>query len=203
MSKIHINSNGEPGVCKAVTKPCPFGDDSTHFSSTEEAVIAYSKAQEALGNSAFGKTALKPGEAFTYLETKDEADKVANLITNEGKYAAIIKHTSLYAIGEPDIDDYEDEDKFREALDEFREAIENEEVEFEEPSISGYHVRAFDSFEQAKEADPELWSGTDRNDISIEIDDDVDEVYTGTDINPYNSILYKAEVEFVAPKKKS
>lgn len=120
------------------------------------------------------------------------------MIANEGN--AIVEYSTLYAIGEPDIDNYEDEDEFREALDEFRDSIENEDVEFEEPSISGYHVRAFDSFEQAKEADPDLWSGTDRNDISIEIDD-VDEIHTGTDINPYNSILYRASVEFVEPKK--
>lgn len=200
MSRFHINSNGEPGICKAVSKPCPFGDDSTHFSSSEEATVAYSKAQEAMGNASFGKSSLKPGEAFTYLETRDEAEKVANLIANEGKYAAIVEYSSLYAIGEPDFDEYEDEDEFKEALDEFRDSMENEDVEFEAPQISGYHVRAFDNFEQAKEADSDLWNGNDRTDIHVEIED-ADEVHEGTDINDWNSILYKVRVEFVKPKK--
>lgn len=41
MAKYHVNSNGEPGVCKAQTS-CPFGSlEDDHYSSKEEAQEAY------------------------------------------------------------------------------------------------------------------------------------------------------------------
>jgi len=47
MSKFHINSKGEPGICKATSGGCPFGSVEEHYSSKEEAILAYEKIQEA------------------------------------------------------------------------------------------------------------------------------------------------------------
>lgn len=42
MSKYHINSNGDPGICKVTTGACPFGDSETeHFKNPEEARVFY------------------------------------------------------------------------------------------------------------------------------------------------------------------
>ena len=40
MAKYHINSRGEAGLCRA-EKNCPFGDDSVHFSTAEDARKAF------------------------------------------------------------------------------------------------------------------------------------------------------------------
>lgn len=44
MAKYHINSKGEPSVCKA-TKKCPFGESSDHYSTKTEARKAYEATQ--------------------------------------------------------------------------------------------------------------------------------------------------------------
>jgi hypothetical protein len=45
MAKYHINTKGNPGLCKA-SKNCPFGDDAHHYSSQEEAQSAYELQME-------------------------------------------------------------------------------------------------------------------------------------------------------------
>lgn len=41
MNQFHINSKGEPGVCSAKSGGCPFGSQSEHHSTAEEARVAY------------------------------------------------------------------------------------------------------------------------------------------------------------------
>lgn len=43
MPRYHVNYDGEPGACRARTRPCPFGDISEHFSSKEAARSFFEK----------------------------------------------------------------------------------------------------------------------------------------------------------------
>lgn len=45
MNKFHLNNNGDPGVCSARPGHCPFGNESNHFESKENAREAYEKQQ--------------------------------------------------------------------------------------------------------------------------------------------------------------
>lgn len=151
MSKIHINSNGEPGVCRAVSKPCPFGSDDTHFSSVAEAEEAYSKAQELIGNSTFGKSKLgNNGERVLTFASEEEALKIANLLKNEGKTAAVSIITVKHALNKPKREDYETDEDFESDDEHFWELSRQEVGEFtEDPLI--YQLRSFDSQDAAQE----------------------------------------------------
>lgn len=46
MKKYHINKKGVPSLCKAISRNCPFGDASTHFSTKEEAQRYIEKEEE-------------------------------------------------------------------------------------------------------------------------------------------------------------
>lgn len=46
MTRYHINTNGDPGLCKAAHQ-CPFGGDSEHFPSMQEARTAFEHSQNA------------------------------------------------------------------------------------------------------------------------------------------------------------
>lgn len=46
MAKYHITAKGEPGVCRATSKPCPLGSDDKHYDSPEAAREAYEKEQK-------------------------------------------------------------------------------------------------------------------------------------------------------------
>lgn len=201
MAKIHINSNGEPGECKATSGPCPFGDDDTHFSSTEEAAEAYSKAHEVMGNASFGKTSGKMGENYAEVETQKEAEKLANLITNEGKYAAIVSITEHQYGGEPDARKYEDDDDYSEDLERWREsALDGEAVE--EERYRGYQVRAFESFEDAKAMPPSTWNTNWEEDAPTELEDNVDEVTEAPEfVDVSNLFIVRKTIEFRKPKK--
>lgn len=43
MAKYHITSKGEPGVCRATSRPCPLGGEEEHYGSKAEAQQAYEK----------------------------------------------------------------------------------------------------------------------------------------------------------------
>lgn len=45
MAKFHINDNGDAGECSAKPGNCPFGDESTHFTSAEAARANYERQQ--------------------------------------------------------------------------------------------------------------------------------------------------------------
>lgn len=203
MSKIHINSNGEPGVCKATTKPCPFGDDSTHFSSNEEAAQAYSEAQEIMGNASFGVSSKGIGEAAVNFVFKEDAMKVANLIANEGKFAAISTTYTDYVVGTPEESDYENYDEYQSAVEEFEDRASVGDVEVSEGSRL-YTVRAFESFEDAKNAPTSSWDpDSDFPTASVTIREP-DEVAQGDmDYDSMRGSLKRIEVEFVASKKKA
>lgn len=152
MSKIHINSKGEPGVCRAVSKPCPFGSEDTHFSSVAEAEEAYAKAQELMGNVSLGKSKLgNNGERVLTFASEEEALKVANLLENEGKTAAIsIITVRRVAEAAPQESDYEDPEDYVWHEERFWNRIRQGVGEFiEEPPI--YQLRAFNSADEALE----------------------------------------------------
>lgn len=50
MARFHINNSGDAGLCRAVAGNCPFGDDSEHYGSQEEAREAY---EERMAKSSF------------------------------------------------------------------------------------------------------------------------------------------------------
>lgn len=202
MSKIHINSNGEPGVCKATTKPCPFGDDSTHFSSNEEAAEAYSEAQEIMGNASFGVSSKGIGEAAINFVFKNDAMKVANLIANEGKFAAISTTYTDHVEGIPEESDYENYDEYQAAVEDFEDRASVGDVEVAEGSRL-YQVKAFETFEDAKNAPTSSWDpDSDFPTASVTIREP-DEVAQGDmDYNSLHGTLKRIEVEFIAPKKK-
>lgn len=201
MAKIHINSKGEPGVCSAENGKCPFGEGDNHFATPEEASKAYGQAQEAMGNSSFGQHTGSLEDRFSYAETKTEAEKIANLISNEGKYAAIVTYKRQMLLGAPDFDSYDDEDDFREALDEFRDSAREGDVELEAPYSEHYQVRAFDTFEDAQNADEDLWNPKRGSiDIPVDVYDD-SEVASNSELDDYNEIMDTVEVEFRKPKK--
>jgi hypothetical protein len=203
MSKVHINSNGEPGACKATTKPCPFGDDSTHFSSNEEAAAAYSEAQEIMGNSSFGVSSKGIGESAINYVFKHDAMKVANLITNEGKFAAISTTYTDYVEGIPEESDYESYDEYQTAVEDFEDRASAGDVEVSEGSRL-YQVKAFETFEDAKNAESSSWDpDSDFPTASVTIGD-ADIVSQGDmDYNSMQGTLKRIEVEFIAPKKRS
>lgn len=203
MPKIHINSNGEPGICKATTKPCPFGDESTHFSSSEEAAQAYSEAQEIMGNASFGVSSKGIGENAINFVFKDDAKKVANLIANEGKFAAISTTYTDHVVGRPEEDEFVDYNEYQVRLEMFEDQASAGDVEVEEGSRL-YQVRAFESFEDAKNAETSSWDpDSDFPTASVTIGE-VGEVSQGDmDYNSMSGTLKRIEVEFVEPKKKA
>jgi hypothetical protein len=151
MSKIHINSKGEPGVCRAVSKPCPFGSEETHFSSVVEAEDAYSKAQELLGNASSGKSKLgNNGERVLTLASEEEALKIANLLKNEGKVSAISILRVRHPVGRPKREDYADDEEYAAEDGHFWDLSRQEVGEFtEDPPI--YQLRAFNLQDEAFE----------------------------------------------------
>lgn len=200
MSKIHINSNGEPGVCKATTGACPFGDADTHFSSNEEAAAAYGNAQEAMGNASFGQDSRSIEDRYVSTETKEEALKVANLIANEGKYAAVVTYSKQFIKNLPEEDNFEDEDDYTEALYEIKESAREGDAELEEPYSQSYQVRAFDTFEEATDVDEDVWN-VDRDSTDIPVDvSDPDAVAFAAEVDDYNPIMISVSVEFKKPK---
>ena len=46
MAKYHVNSKGEPGICSAQSGNCPFGGENDHYSSAEDARVAFEKSQD-------------------------------------------------------------------------------------------------------------------------------------------------------------
>lgn len=43
MARYHINSKGEPAICRATKKPCPLGNENQHYDSKEAAREAFEK----------------------------------------------------------------------------------------------------------------------------------------------------------------
>lgn len=75
MAGYHINLiGGDVGLCKAVNGKCPFGDDSLHYDSSEEARAAYEVQAEELEDS--GKVWPPPGLPKTYHVIATSADLI-------------------------------------------------------------------------------------------------------------------------------
>lgn len=163
MSKIHINSKGEPGVCRAFSKPCPFGSEDSHFSSVAEAEEAYAKAQDLMGNAASGKSKLgHNGERVLTFASEEDALKIANLLKNEGKTSAVsiisVRHV---AEKEPEEGDYESYEDYEFEEERFWNRIRQGVGEFtEDPPI--YQLRAFNSGAEALETSSSIdWNDKD------------------------------------------
>lgn len=54
MAKFHINRAGNPGSCRAQPGNCPFGDESYHYLSSDDARAAYEAQQELLARIGIG-----------------------------------------------------------------------------------------------------------------------------------------------------
>lgn len=65
MAKYHINAQGNPGVCRA-QRACPFGGESEHFGSAEEARMAY---EGAMSGQTFAEAATSAREATVVAES--------------------------------------------------------------------------------------------------------------------------------------
>lgn len=202
MSKIHINSNGEPGVCKATTGACPFGSDDTHFSSKEEAAQAYSDAQGVLGNASFGQSGDRPvgGEPATYYSI-DEAMKVANILRNEGKTVAISATIERFVDEDevPDRDDFDDEDEYDEASAEFEESASSGNVTIVS-SNSTYQVRAFDKPEEVKAIDVGDWDAQKSGYHDVWLEEGATEGESSPDYDSMRLSISHVEVEILPPK---
>lgn len=62
MAKYHITVKGEPGLCRATSKPCPLGGEADHYPTKQDAQEAY----EALNKGAtFNVTYNRTGEAIS------------------------------------------------------------------------------------------------------------------------------------------
>lgn len=202
MAKIHINSNGEPGVCKATTGACPFGSEDTHFSSKEEAAKAYSDAQGVLGNASFGQTADRPagGVPATYYSI-DEAMKVANILRNEGKTVAISSTIERFVDEDeiPDRDNFDDEDEYEEASAEFEASANNGEVTIVS-SNSIYQVRAYDKPEDIAGTHADDWDAKKSGYHEVWLDEGATQAESSPDYDSMRLSISHVEVEILPPK---
>lgn len=64
MSKFHINTDGNPGKCRAESNGCPFSSDEDHYSTREEAASAYESSMSSK-NVSTHKTAVNTPNAKT------------------------------------------------------------------------------------------------------------------------------------------
>lgn len=73
MPRFHINTDsGEAGACRAVKGNCPFGSDSEHYSSAEEARAAFEKSMNAQHNVDGSKDDLDPQLYFSILTSNND-----------------------------------------------------------------------------------------------------------------------------------
>lgn len=211
MGNIHINSNGEPGVCKAVNGKCPFGSADSHFKSSEEAEKGYASAQSALGYGEPGKVKNAFEGAAARPETKEEAYKIANIISNEGKVAVVTKESVLYIDDSEFPDMYEDEDGYEEALEEEGGLLQNEAFEDESWSSDEGHsvehryiVRAFDNKDQIKEYDnSKNW--VDEAIVDVDFDnssnENESEFVSDADFDSFDHKVTRVTLNIIEPKK--
>lgn len=69
--KFHINKKGEAGRCSAQSDRCPFGGESEHYSSTDEAQKAYENLQKSQVAPAISKSNVDPLSLTHHSATKD------------------------------------------------------------------------------------------------------------------------------------
>lgn len=208
MAKVHINSNGEPGVCKATTGVCPFGAADTHFESTAEAAVAYETAQNAMGNGINPRVTDTDGNYeddanYARFDSKEEALKIANIISNEGKFAGIVTVTTTWS-ERPDEDDYEDNDDYEEAKEEYLDAFYDHNVEAVSTDIE-YFVRGFDEWDDRNKISADAWAPSAQNldEIDFHLEGKPTDVYEMDPTDDYmNDRQWQTTVEFVSPKTK-
>lgn len=50
MKKYHLKNNGEPGLCQAIEKPCPYANNNQHFQSLKDARQKYEEIASKIEN---------------------------------------------------------------------------------------------------------------------------------------------------------
>lgn len=69
MARYHLNHQGEPGLCRASKKPCPFGGDEAHYPDPATAMQAFEASQGGSFES----------DAFAKSKVRDDSGKLATL----------------------------------------------------------------------------------------------------------------------------
>lgn len=91
MARYHLNHQGEPGLCRASKKPCPFGGDENHFATPELAMETFERLQGgSFETSAFAKSKVRgsDGELLTLYHGTDAIfDSFDNNFTGAGNDA--------------------------------------------------------------------------------------------------------------------
>ena len=91
MAKYHINNEGNPGICHAQSGACPFGDDSQHFNTRNDAARYY-EAQQIIKTIPRATTKVeRSNESFEARngDTIREGDFVVTSQNNDSHYLAI------------------------------------------------------------------------------------------------------------------
>lgn len=206
---IHINSNGEPGVCKAQKGGCPFGAPDTHFESTAEASRAYEWAQSAMGNGINSRSIKEDGtyeddSNYEIYESKEEALKVANIIANEGKFAGIVTIHNSYS-ERPDSDNFDTDEEYEEAESDWYDNFSERIYEPAEDAEVEYIVRGFDKWEDRNKFTPEAWVPTamHMDESEFDLNGNPDDVFEqGPTEDQSNNRWWNSSMEFVSPKSK-
>ena len=98
MAKYHINYRGESGVCQALST-CPFGGPEDHFSSPEEARLAY----ESHASQKFGLEGIRKSQSGIPAAERQENGKLVetlDIIANSGVDAATARTLAQSALSE-------------------------------------------------------------------------------------------------------
>jgi hypothetical protein len=92
MSKYHLNYRGEPGLCSATVKPCPFGGPDDHFETENDARKAYEKqARKAVFSKSHKKHVTSP-------LPQDPSEANPNWLNDfAAKFSEPTEHTELSA----------------------------------------------------------------------------------------------------------
>lgn len=77
MDKYHVNDKGEPGRCAAYSGGCPFGGDSDHYTSQEEARAGF---EDKMNHLTFTKVSLPRNPEIRKAMVRDELTDEATLM---------------------------------------------------------------------------------------------------------------------------
>lgn len=81
MAKYHINAKGEPGKCRAWLGNCPFGGDSDHHETPEQARDAFEKSMTSANTPEPLKKVEQEKPTFEYYEENVDKDESGNVVS--------------------------------------------------------------------------------------------------------------------------
>jgi hypothetical protein len=81
LSKYHINAKGEPGKCRAWLGKCPFGGDSDHHETPEQARDAFEKSMSSANTPDALKKVEQTKPAFEYNEEYVDRDENGDVVS--------------------------------------------------------------------------------------------------------------------------